>query len=125
MTSRLERPTNDVDESPEAKESFLNSTSIELISRRDDFTFAFVRSNVEKQISEKTVVDFSALYLMGYRGERFASEDAECAFLENLIEVVVWPRFCDLFEVVVSQAEVDFPRLPERPQSISRPKPKE
>jgi hypothetical protein len=123
LTSRLGRYV-DVDDPPGAEASFLNSTSIEVLQRREDFNFAFVRFSVGKQINEKPLVDFSALYLLGYRGERFASEDAEYAFLENLIAVVAWPRFCDLCEVIVSQAELDFPRLPERPHSISRPKPK-
>jgi hypothetical protein len=71
------------------------------------------------------LVDITSIYLTGYQGAAFPSEEEETEFLRNAVEVSVWPRFCDLFEIIASQAELDFPRLPARPNEILRSVPEE
>jgi len=104
--------------------SLINVT-IDSTSKRDSFTFAFIALKAEKQVSGKNLVDITSIYLSGYEGAAFSSEEEETEFLRNAIEVSVWPRFRDLFEIIASQAELDFPRLPARPDEIVRSAPAE
>lgn len=106
------------------KPVFKYNAAIEGIQRKESFAFAFVALKVEKQIEEKNLVEFNCLYMVGYEGDPFESEDAEFDYWENLIEVSAWPRFRDLCETTVAQAELDFPRLPTRAGEISRPRTK-
>jgi hypothetical protein len=118
LSSRLVRNA-DAEEAEGVKSAFSYNATIEMIGRRSDFALAFAALKIEERIAEKSAVEISATYMFGYQGEPFASEEAEFAFLKNLIEVLVWPRFRDLCEITVSQAELDFPRLPAKPDSVS------
>jgi hypothetical protein len=123
VSSRLWRQV-EIEVPEDAKPSFSYSAVIESISHSDNYTFASVLMKIEQQFEGKNLVEFSTTYVTGFRGESFTSEDAEFGFLERLIEVAVWPRFRDLSQVMISQAELDFPILPPLPQSITRPKKK-
>ena len=124
LSNRLVREAAETEPTGETK-SFSYSVAMESIQRREDYIFAFVSLKAEEKIADANSVQFSALYLFGVRGEPFPSEEAEFEFLTNAIETLVWPRFRDLCELTVSQAELDFPRLPTTPDSIGRPKAKE
>jgi hypothetical protein len=121
LSSRLMRDV-EIEVPQDAKPSFSYSAAIESISRSDNYSFAFVVMKIEQQFEGNNLIEFSTTYMTGFGGESFASEDAEFTFLENLIEVAVWPRFRDLSQVMISQAELDFPILPPLPESITRPK---
>jgi hypothetical protein len=123
VSSRLSRQV-EIEVPEDAKPSFSYSAAIESISRSDSYTIAFVLMKIEQQFEGNNLVEFTTTYVTGFRGESFTSEDAELGFLERLIEVAVWPRFRDLSQVTISQAELDFPILPSLPQSITRPKKK-
>ena len=123
MSSRLTRDV-EIEVPQDATPSFSYSAAIESISRSDNYAFAFVLMKIEQQFEGNNLVEFSTTYMTGFHGESFTSEDAEFTFLENLIEVAVWPRFRDLSQVMISQAELDFPILPSLPESITRPKKK-
>lgn len=122
ISTRLGR-NGDVEEPEGVKPSFSYNVVIESIQRRENYNFAFVALKIEKQIAEKNLVDFTTVYMTGYHGDLVAHEEEEFAFFENLIEVAVWPRFRDLCQITASQAELDFPTLPLRPDTIARPKP--
>jgi hypothetical protein len=55
--------------------------------------------------------------MTGYAGEDLSSEEARSVFLGDLIDVAVW-----LSDIMVSQGELDFPRLPAKPGLVARPK---
>jgi hypothetical protein len=124
ISSRLTRQEVEIEVSEGAEPSFSYSAAIESMRRSDDYTFAFVLMKIEQQFEGNSLVEFSTTYMTGFLGERFTSEDAEFGFLERLIEVAVWPRFRDLSQVMISQADLDFPILPAQPKSITRPKKK-
>jgi hypothetical protein len=121
MSSRLTRQA-EIEVPGDDKPSFSYSAAIEFISRSDKYTIAFVLMKIEQQNQGKNLIEFSTTYMTGFSGEKFTSEDAEFTYFENIIEVSVWPRFRDLSQVVLSQAELDFPILPRLPESITRPK---
>jgi len=121
ISSRLTRQFG-IEAKEDAKPSFSYSAAIESISRGDDYSFAFILLKIEQQHEGKNLVEFTTTYMIGFRGEKFTSEETEFTFFERLIEVAVWPRFRDLSQVMISQAELDFPILPRLPQSITRPK---
>jgi hypothetical protein len=123
ISSRLTRDV-EIEVPQDATPSFSYSAAIESISRSDNHAFVFVLMKIEQHFDGNNLVEFSTTYMTGFRGESFTSEDAEFTFLENLIEAAVWPRFRDLSQVMISQAELDFPILPPLPESITRPKKK-
>lgn len=124
ISSRLTR-NSDVEEREGVKSVFKYNATIESFEAKEEaYFFAFVVFKVEKQVEDKSVAEFNALYLVGYEGAPFESEEAEYAYWDSLIDVSAWPRFRDLFEMTVAQAELDFPRLPTRVGEISKPKAK-
>jgi hypothetical protein len=124
ISSRLTRQEVEAEVPEGAEPSFSYSAAIESMRRSDDYTFAFVLMKIEQQFEGKSLVEFSTTYMTGFVGESFTSEDEEFRFLERLIEIAVWPRFRDLSQVMISQAELDFPILPTHPKSITRLKKK-
>jgi hypothetical protein len=122
LTSRLARDV-DVEEPEGVEATFSYSAAIESVQYKDQYTFAFGVLKVEKAIAGATLAYIHATYLFGFYGDRPTSSEAEFATLENLLEVTVWPRFRDLCEIITAQAEIDLPRLPLRPDSITPPRP--
>jgi hypothetical protein len=92
------------------------TVTVDSITRTDDTTSGFCHLSVLRELNEQPVQKFTAAYIFAFRDQG----DNPDVVIDRVVESTVWPRFRDLFAMVGSQAELEFPTLPLKPDHITR-----
>jgi hypothetical protein len=78
---------------------------IEVVGHDVDRTYSIIRAN----------------YLIAFQPEMSAESTQSIEeMVERTVNNTIWPRFRDLFSLMVSQANMDLPQLPMRPNKIEK-----
>jgi hypothetical protein len=87
--------------------------------RKAEHPSAICRIKVASHDVDRAYSTIRASYLIAFQSET-STESAQAIgeIVERAVNNVVWPRFSDLFSLIVSQANMDLPRLPARPNKI-------
>jgi hypothetical protein len=93
---------------------------VDLPTRDDELSLGFCNLSVGKRLGEVSIIELTAVYLFGFTSNDDLSNSPDySAILERLVRGTVWPRFRDLFALVINQADVDLPALPSDPGRIT------
>ena len=88
--------------------------------RKAEYTSAVIcHIQVDSHDVDRACSTIRASYLIAFHPEMSVERtQAIGEIIEGAVNNVVWPRFSDLFSLIVSQANMDLPRLPVRPDKI-------
>ena len=79
---------------------------------------AFVDFSAGREIEGERAYELRASYLLVLEAEEPPSEPTWRSYLELVASTSAWLLFKGLFSVAVTQADLDLPKLPARPQSL-------
>jgi hypothetical protein len=89
--------------------------------RKAEYTSAICHIQVDSHEVDRAYSTIRASYLIAFHPETSVERtQAIGEIVERAVNNVVWPRFSDLFSLIVSQANMDLPRLPVRPDKIEK-----